>query len=40
MKARYDRAEVNVNKISEGLEKHQIQLLRDIACSTSSMTRT
>ena len=31
MKARYDKAEVNVNKISEGLEKHQIQLLRDIA---------
>ena len=31
MKARYDKAEINVNKISEGLEKHQIQLLRDIA---------
>ncbi|MGN0802286.1 MAG: toxic anion resistance protein [Candidatus Faecivicinus sp.] len=31
MKARYDKAEVNVNKICEGLEKHQIQLLRDIA---------
>ncbi len=31
MKARYDKAEVNVNKICEGLELHQIQLLRDIA---------
>ena len=31
MKARYDKTEVNVNKICEGLEKHQIQLLRDIA---------
>lgn len=31
MKARYDKAEINVNKICEGLEKHQIQLLRDIA---------
>lgn len=31
MKARYDKAEVNVNKICEELEKHQIQLLRDIA---------
>ena len=31
MKARYDKAEVNVNKICEGLEQHQIQLLRDIA---------
>lgn len=31
MKARYDKAEVNVNKICEGLERHQIQLLRDIA---------
>ena len=31
MKARYDDAEVNVNKIVEGLEGHQIQLLKDIA---------
>jgi len=31
MKARYDKAEINVNKICEGLEQHQIQLLRDIA---------
>lgn len=31
MKMRYDKAEVNVNRICEGLEKHQIQLLRDIA---------
>lgn len=31
MKARYDKAEVNVGKICEGLEQHQIQLLRDIA---------
>lgn len=31
LKARYDDAEVNVNKIVEGLEQHQIQLLKDIA---------
>lgn len=31
LKARYSDAEVNVNKICEGLEKHQIQLLKDIA---------
>ncbi|MBQ8087132.1 MAG: toxic anion resistance protein [Clostridia bacterium] len=31
MKARYDKAEINVNRITEQLEKHQIQLLRDIA---------
>lgn len=31
MKARYDKAEINVGKICEGLEQHQIQLLRDIA---------
>lgn len=31
MKARYDKAEVNVTKICEGLERHQIQLLKDIA---------
>lgn len=31
MKARYTDAETNVNKICEGLEKHQIQMLKDIA---------
>ena len=31
MKAQYDKAEINVNKIVEGLEQHQIQLLKDIA---------
>lgn len=31
MKARYDKAEINVGRICEGLEQHQIQLLRDIA---------
>ena len=31
MKAKYDKAEVNINKICEALEKHQIQLLKDIA---------
>ena len=31
MKAQYDKTEVNVNKITEGLEQHQIQLLKDIA---------
>lgn len=31
LKARYDDAEVNVNRIVEGLEQHQIQLLKDIA---------
>ncbi|MGI6070895.1 MAG: toxic anion resistance protein [Blautia sp.] len=31
LKARYDKAEVNVTKISEALEKHQIQLLKDSA---------
>ncbi|MBQ3423890.1 MAG: toxic anion resistance protein [Clostridia bacterium] len=31
MKAKYDHTEVNVNKIVEGLEQHQIQLLKDIA---------
>lgn len=30
MKARYDSAEVNVNKIAEALEKHQVQLMKDI----------
>lgn len=31
LKARYSDAEVNVNKICEALEKHQIQMLKDIA---------
>ena len=31
LKARYSDAEVNVNKIVEALEKHQIQMLKDIA---------
>lgn len=31
MKARYSNVETNVNKICESLEKHQIQLLKDIA---------
>lgn len=31
MKSQYDKAEVNVNKIAEALEKHQIVLLKDVA---------
>ena len=31
MKSKYDKAEVNINKICEVLEKNQIQLLKDIA---------
>ena len=31
LKARYTDAETHVNKICEGLEKHQIQMLKDIA---------
>ncbi|MEF9894337.1 MAG: toxic anion resistance protein, partial [Clostridia bacterium] len=31
MKAKFDHAEVNVNKIVDGLEGHQVQLLKDIA---------
>jgi len=31
MKAKYDKAEVNINKICEVLEANQIQLLKDIA---------
>ena len=31
LKTRYDAAEANVNKICEGLENHQVQLLKDIA---------
>lgn len=30
MKARYDTAEVNVDKISAALEKHQVQLMKDV----------
>ncbi len=31
MKAKYDAAEVNVDKISHSLETHQVQLLKDVA---------
>lgn len=31
MKAKYDRAEVNVGKICQALESHQMQLMKDIA---------
>lgn len=31
MKAKYDKAEVNINKIAQGLEDHQIVLLKDVA---------
>lgn len=31
IKAKYDKAEVNVNKICDALEGHQIQLMKDIA---------
>ncbi len=31
LKARYDKAEVNVNKICNTLEDHQVQLLKDIS---------
>lgn len=31
MKAKYDKAEVNVNKICQALEQHQITLLKDVA---------
>ncbi|MDF2543155.1 MAG: hypothetical protein K0S47_2873 [Herbinix sp.] len=31
MKAKYDKAETNINKICSALETHQIQLLKDIA---------
>jgi len=31
LKAKYDKAEANVNKISTVLENHQIQLLKDVA---------
>lgn len=31
MKSKYNKAEVNINKITEALEKNQIQLLKDIA---------
>ena len=30
MKARYDSAEHNVNKIAAALESHQVQLMKDI----------
>lgn len=31
MKAKYDKAEVNINKICEAMEAHQITLLKDVA---------
>ena len=31
MKAKYDKAEVNVDKICQALEDHQVQLIKDIA---------
>ncbi len=31
MKARYDKAEVSVDKISDALENHQVQLMKDVA---------
>lgn len=31
MKAKYDKAEVNINRISQALEDHQIVLLKDVA---------
>ncbi len=31
LKARYDAVEVNVNRITDGLEEHQLQLMKDIA---------
>lgn len=31
MKSKYDKAEVNVNKISNALEAHQVTLLKDVA---------
>ena len=31
LKNRYDKAEVNVEKIADALEKHQVRLLKDSA---------
>ena len=31
LKVRYDKAEVNVNKVAEALKTHQVQLLKDVA---------
>ncbi len=31
LKAKYDKTEVNINKISEALENHQVTLLKDVA---------
>lgn len=31
LKAKYDKAEVNINKISDAMETHQITLLKDVA---------
>ncbi len=31
LKTRYDKAEVNVNKVSDALKTHQVQLMKDVA---------
>ena len=31
LKTRYDKAEVNVNKVSDALKQHQVQLMKDVA---------
>ena len=31
LKTRYDKAEVNVNKVSDALKDHQVQLMKDVA---------
>ena len=38
MKAKYDKVEVNVEKIAAVMENHQIQLLKDIAFWIRCMT--
>lgn len=40
MKAKYDKAEVNVNKICKALEGHQVQLLKDVAVLIRCTSRT
>ena len=40
LKARYDKAEVNVTKICDMLENHQVQLLKDIAMLDKMYERT
>ena len=31
MRAKYDKAEANINKVCESLENHQMQLMKDVA---------